>query len=211
MDWRSGIELAKNIRLMLQPACERVEIAGSLRRMRSEINDIEIIAKPKANPFDQLHLRIVDLVSTHSLEHGPKSKDGRKAPCGPRYYRLAIDIHGGQQPTTLERIQVDIFAVLPPADWGVIYTIRTGSAEFSHWLVTEAFRHGFKVDQGQLWKIHRDEQPWRFEKIPCPEERDFFTALGLSWVEPRDREQPPTNHTQSNINQSINQLLTNKE
>jgi DNA polymerase/3'-5' exonuclease PolX len=186
LEWRRAIDLAKDVRVLLQPACERVEIAGSLRRMRSEINDIEIVAIPKRDPFDQLQLRLTELVSNNWFMVGAKSKDGKKPPMGPRYYRLAVSVD--LNPSLLPMIQLDIFAVLPPADFGVIYTIRTGSAEFSHWLVTEALRRGFKVQGGQLFKIHRDEQPWRFEYIPCSEERDLFQALGLDWVEPRDRD-----------------------
>jgi DNA polymerase/3'-5' exonuclease PolX len=180
MEWCRAIDLAKDIRLMLSPTCLRIEIAGSLRRMRHEINDIELVATPSQKPFDLLNQRIADLLDKEWLVRGPVSKGQKKAPCGPRYYRL-------QEPNT--GIQVDIFAVLPPAEFGVIYTIRTGSAEFSHWIVTEALRKGMKVDGGQLFRIHRDEQPWRFEHIPCPEEQDFFKALEIPWVDPSQREQ----------------------
>ena len=186
MEWSRAIDLAKDIRILLQPACERVEIAGSVRRMRHEINDIEIVALPKRDPFDRLQLRIIDLISHHWLEHGLKSKDGKKVPFGPRYYRLTLPAENYSLKLGL---QVDVFAVLPPADWGVIYTIRTGSAEFSHWIVTEALRKGMKVDGGQLFRIHRDEQPWRFEHIPCPEEQDFFKALEIPWADPPNENQ----------------------
>ena len=202
MEWPHAIDLAKNIRLLLLASCERVEIAGSLRRMRSEVNDIELVAVPKRNPFDQLHLQILDMLSHHLLEPGLKSKDGKKAPCGPRYYRLQIP-----NPP----FQLDLFAVFEPADWGIIFTIRTGSAAFSHWLVTEALRRGFKVQDGQLFKIDRKTQPWILTKIPCPNEGDLFRALGLAFIDPPNREIPPsistapqptnqpTNHTQRNI------------
>ena len=186
MEWSRAIDLAKDIRVLLQPACERVEIAGSVRRMRSDVHDIEIVAVPKQDPFDRLQLRLTDLISHNWFMPGAKSKDGKKPPLGPRYYRLRVPVD--LNPSLLESIQLDIFAVLPPADWGVIYTIRTGSAEFSHWIVTEALRKGMKVDGGQLFRIHRDEQPWRFEHIPCPEEQDFFKALEIPWVEPPQRE-----------------------
>jgi DNA polymerase/3'-5' exonuclease PolX len=179
MEWASAIEVAKAIRLELQPACERIEIGGSLRRLRPDINDVEIIAQPRISPFNELDLRLLSLGAEKRLVPGPRSSDGKKPPYGPRYKRLAEPLSG---------LQVDVFSVLPPADFGVIYTIRTGSAAFSHWFVTEALRRSYKVDKGQLFRIHRDEQPWRFERIPCPEERDVFQALGIPWPPPHDRE-----------------------
>jgi DNA polymerase/3'-5' exonuclease PolX len=186
LEWCEAIDLAKETRLLLQPVCERVEIAGSVRRLKPEVNDIEIVAVPKRDPFDQLQLRLADMVSHKYLLPGPESKDGKRPPMGPRYYRLTIPMTHAPG-----FMQLDLFAVLPPADFGVIYTIRTGSAAFSHWLVTEALKRGMKVDQGQLWRIHREEQPWRFERLACPEESDFFGQVGLDWVEPKDRELPP--------------------
>jgi DNA polymerase/3'-5' exonuclease PolX len=190
VEWPRALDHAKDVRLLLQPCCERVEIAGSLRRLRAEVNDIEFVAQPKMQPFDMLNARLADMVAHHWLYPGPASKNMKRPPMGPRYYRLAIPIGG-----TEDRLQLDIFAVLPPADFGVIFTIRTGSAEFSHWLVTEALRKGMKVQDGQLFRIHRDEQPWRFEKIPCPEEPDFFRALGIEYVHPSSRQQPATMST----------------
>ena len=189
MEWRNAIQHAKDVRLLFQACCERVEIAGSLRRQCAEVHDIEIVAKPKTDPFDQLQIRVADMLSHHWLEPGPKSKDGKKPPMGPRYYRLQIPV---QRPEC-DSIQLDLFAVLPPADFGVIYAIRTGSAEFSHWLVTEALRKGMQVEDGQLWKWSPSGKPLLLQervKIPCPEEVDFFRALGIEYVHPSDRQQP---------------------
>jgi DNA polymerase/3'-5' exonuclease PolX len=181
MEWHRAVDLAKDVRLLLAPCCVWVEIAGSIRRMRYEINDIEIIAVPKQDPFNQLDLRVIQLLDQRLLLPGEPSKGMKKPPMGQKYKRLRV-------PADPEPIQLDLFSVLPPADFGIIFCIRTGSAEFSHWIVTEALRRSYKVKDGQLFRIHRDEQPWRFEHIPCPEEWDLFQALGIPWVEPRDRD-----------------------
>jgi DNA polymerase/3'-5' exonuclease PolX len=152
--------------------------------MRHEINDIEIVAVPKQDPFNQLDLRVIQLLDQHLLLPGEPSKGMKKSPMGPKYKRLRI-------PADPTPIQLDIFAVLPPANFGIIHCIRTGSAEFSHWIVTEALRRGMKVEGGQLFKIHRDESPWRFEHIPCAEEQDFFQALSIPYLDPVHRESSP--------------------
>jgi DNA polymerase/3'-5' exonuclease PolX len=62
--------------------------------------------------------------------------------------------------------------------------IRTGSAEFSKAIVTLAPRRGFRFIDGRL-----------FPAIGLPatlacvvlEEGDVFAALGVPWVDPKDR------------------------
>ena len=55
-------------------------------------------------------------------------------------------------------LPVDLFIVHPPAEWGVIFALRTGPGDWNVRLV-----------------------------IACPEEADFFRALGQAWVEPWER------------------------
>lgn len=73
MEWSKAIGYARDVKLLLQPCCDRIEIAGSLRRLRSEVHDIEIVTKPKMDPFDQLQMRIADMVSHHRLYPDRKS------------------------------------------------------------------------------------------------------------------------------------------
>ena len=190
MDWAEANKIAQGIIDWLRPACERLEVAGSLRRGRQWVSDIEIVAKPKLMPFDELRPLIERVVDEGLLQEGLPSKDSKRAAFGPRYYRL-------QHP--MPCIQVDIFVVLPPRDWGVLYCIRTGSAEFSHWIVTEALRRGMKVKDGQLFRMGIFDNTSRgtiydeskLTKIPCPEEQNFFQALGIPYLEPSQRETPP--------------------
>lgn len=75
---------------------------------------------------------------------------------------------------------VDVY--LPtPETWGVIATLRTGSAEFSRGLVTfwRDPAHGRRISDGRMFD--------RACALDTPEERDVFRVAGLQWVEPRDR------------------------
>lgn len=182
MDWASAIQVAAMIRLDLQPACERIEIGGSLRRLCAEVSDIEIIAKPRVDPFNELDLLLVGLIAKKRLVPGPGSSDGKKPPYGPRYKRLAEPLSG---------MQIDVFSVLPPANWGILYAVRTGSAHFSHWLASRAIERGMRIRDGQLYAYDKTSLPWREFTIPCPEEENFFQALGLPWIQPPDRELAP--------------------
>ena len=119
----------------------------------------------QVNYFDEF---IKDCVDNKIIQNGEPDKAGKKAPFGPKYYRLKY-----------KNYKLDIFSVMPPAQWGVIYTIRTGSADFSHWLVQSGWNRGIKVEDGQIVE--------KGKLMVTPEEEDVFRALGLPWVEPKDR------------------------
>ena len=50
MEYEVAIEIAEKVKALLLPHCERIEIAGSVRRKKPNVKDIEIVAIPK--PFD---------------------------------------------------------------------------------------------------------------------------------------------------------------
>lgn len=47
MKHTEAYQIATRIKAELQPHCERIEIAGSIRRNKPEVKDIEIVAIPK--------------------------------------------------------------------------------------------------------------------------------------------------------------------
>lgn len=170
--------LADRIVARFSPWCSRIEIAGSLRRKRAEVGDIEIVAVP----------RMVDGVPATMFDAPPKvsALDGALAEAaafgfivahperpanGEKYKRLWVPERG---------IQLDLFLVRPPAEWGPIFTIRTGPADYSQRLVTALLRKGWKCAEGRVL----DNEG---ERVPCPEERDFLAACGEPWAEPEDR------------------------
>jgi hypothetical protein len=79
----------------------------------------------------------------------------------------------------------------------VIFTLRTGSADFSQWLVTDRQKGGGRmscrtVNEGRVWRLVDGEGPFAIptrEAMETPEEKDVFEALGVDWVtvEKRDR------------------------
>ncbi|MGI0079679.1 MAG: hypothetical protein ACRECH_08645 [Nitrososphaerales archaeon] len=189
MNYDEALARAENVLMYLKPFCERVGIAGSIRRKKQDdIKDIEIVAVPifyeqdistnltgekMIQRTDMLAVRVEQLLSEGIFGHGDPDKTGKRAPCGPKYYRLRYD---GEK--------LDLFVVIPPAQWGVIFAIRTGDKDFSHWLVTRALEIGMKVDGGSLYQIGSN-----FEiAIPTPEETDFFKALKVKWIEPEKRD-----------------------
>jgi DNA polymerase/3'-5' exonuclease PolX len=153
----------------LSPYCERISIAGSVRRQKPEVHDIEIVAVPKVidvpNMFDTVGER--GFPSDLFLSY-------RMIKNGDRYKQIVLP----------EGINLDLFIVLPPAQWGVILTIRTGPADFSHKIVTSKSFGGYlpgdcKVHDGGVYRGGA--------LIPMPEEADFWKFVGMRWIEPEKR------------------------
>lgn len=168
--------VAERIISALAPYCERIELAGSLRRKRPAVGDIEIVAIPRRprDLFGQVLAEEPTALDRFLDERGVQfAKRGRK------YQQFAY-----------RGYKVDLF--LPTAEtWGCVYTIRTGSAEFSHWLVSPEPRGACP------WSVRfggKDGNPGRLTHdgrlLATPEEEDVFAALGLPWIEPAGRDGP---------------------
>lgn len=175
---RRALEDARRIAIavseVLAPACARIEIAGSIRREQLSVTDIELVAEPRLltdlfgepaeGPTD-LDLLVDRLIAQQLLA----PREPRRM--GQRFKALAA---------VRTNMPIDLFIVRPPRTWGATLAIRTGSAEFSRFMVAEARRRGRRVDECQVW----DEDG---ERIPTPTERDFFAACRVAWVPPRSR------------------------
>lgn len=170
ISWNEAAGIARDLLAHLTPACERVLVAGSLRRRKPEIGDIEIVARPVMRPVLDM---FGDAISEESALDDALARLGvALTKNGERYKQFTF---GGQQ--------VDLF-IATAETWGCVATIRTGSSDFSRWLVTERKYGGAKPH-------HMDFKEGRLlsagAPLVTPEERDVFAALELEWVEPIDR------------------------
>lgn len=193
MDINKAFSLAENLLYYFSPVCERILIAGSVRRMKPQVKDIELvaipdltIAVPKAKlefgkPLPINHKTMLDYLIYRSIE----KEEIRIEKNGERYKKFTMLHHD---------ISIDFFLVLPPASWGVQFAIRTGPADFSHWMVTRkrnggALPNGYRVQDGSVWEGERETKSLEGENlIGFDSEKDFLDFLGLGWVEPRERE-----------------------
>jgi len=173
MELIDAYEIAIRIKWQLDPYCERVEIAGSIRRNKLEVKDIEIVAKPIIEyGYDLFGNQISWKSKMDDFQFddlGKIIKNGNKF--------KQIELHQG--------IKLDLFIVLPPAQWGVQMIIRTGPAEFSRWVVTQRYKGGalpdnFYVKDGCAYY-------WNGRGISMDGENEFFNLLGLEYIEPENR------------------------
>jgi DNA polymerase/3'-5' exonuclease PolX len=190
-------QLAQHLIDYMRPSCERIEVAGSIRRESEEVKDLEIVCIPR---FEEKAKEFSLLAETYSAnllwEHlfrsefikwikpsVPDIEDWHIRPDG-KYWRGLILKGKFDAPAD---IKLDVF-LTRPENWGVIYTIRTGSADFSRALVTYARDSTpYRVDGGELCRDTARDSRERFLPVPCSEERHLFDSLNLEWIEPRMR------------------------
>lgn len=151
----------------LRPYSYRIEIAGSIRRKCRECGDIEIVWIPSTSG----QWAAYDLINT--------------------WTRVKGDAHGKYTQRVLpEGVKLDLFRATPQ-NWGLIYAIRTGSADFSHQVLAVGWtRRGFTSKEGNLFKVVRDDVndlTLTEAPTPVPEEMFLFNLIGVPYIEPEKR------------------------
>lgn len=187
---REAREVAATLIEALRPYCERVEVAGSIRRGKPFVNDIEIVCVPRTllvetvKPEDLFsdavevaetnRVRVPGFVNTvhewqlKSLDTCLQEKTFGD-PWKGKYVKFNL----------VTGTQVDLF-ITTPEQWGYIFTIRTGSADFMKMIAGRWVKLGYKGIDGELT---RGGTTYQF-----PEEADLFGTLGLRVPPPQDRE-----------------------
>jgi DNA polymerase/3'-5' exonuclease PolX len=155
--------------------CERIEVAGSVRRRRAEVKDIEIVYCPRLEPgqaamFPEMGSMVpaTNAVLRGLLIQGVLKWDREVLRNGPRYKRV---IH------TASGAIVELFRANPD-NWGLIYALRTGPADFMKMLVSHEWEGGvmpigMKMQDGYLWR--------EGQRLATPTEHVFFEEMGLMW------------------------------
>jgi DNA polymerase (family 10) len=164
---RSEVEpLAFKILCVIEPFCEKVQIAGSIRRSQGKINDIDIVMQPKSDSW-------LKIIKTIRYEYDAiTEKQGDKL--ATLYVPFASKQGQGH-------VQVDLYRA-SEGTWGILLLIRTGSAEYNVYLCNLAIRKGYRLaySQGLLNE--------KGEVIASKTEQEVFQALGLPFIIPQDRE-----------------------
>ena len=177
MELSKARTIAQKWQEIFQPVCDRIEIAGSIRREKPEVKDIELICVPLQDfesdlfgvssvPYYPIHDHVLELI-----------KIGKCTPVksGMKYKQLVLE----------DGINLDLFIVTRQT-WAVQFTLRTGPEDFSHWIVKKrryggALPSNCYVKHGLVWKEGGKEP------LDIRSEEDFLDFLNLGWVEPKDR------------------------
>lgn len=165
----------------IAPYVSRYEVVGSIRRRRETVNDIDLIAIPHLLGFtdDQAWNKI-----PHVLNQRLNAAVERR---GKELIRILM-------PNCLETpaknsnpfvdyrhsVQVDLYRARPET-WGILELVRTGSKEHNVELCAHALKHQMMLSAAR--GILKGGVV-----IASKTELDIFQALGLPYVEPKDRE-----------------------
>jgi len=163
-------KVAEELVERLTPACERIEIAGSLRRRKPMVGDIELVCIPKYDGvLDMLDQAIRGLMFNGVLDYrlnkgdirtyGPKNKLLRHVPSG---------------------IGVDVFCTTPDC-WAVTLFLRTGGAATNQRIATEALKRGWR------FQAYGRGFTTPYGEVICHSEEDVFASLGLPYLPPERR------------------------
>jgi DNA polymerase (family 10) len=154
-------KIANQIKTAVCVHCERLEVAGSIRRKKPSVHDIDFVAVAKN---DAEWKKISEKLKRIKAKPGCAGGSIIKAylPC----------------PNGL--FQVDIYRAKPDT-FGVHLLIRTGSAEHNMWLAGYAISKGMRLKYSEgLIKEGR--------AVAGADERGVFAALGLPCPAPGQRE-----------------------
>ncbi len=182
-----ALPLAQEFAAALRPHAVRLAIAGSIRRQRTVVKDIEIVAQVQpATATDMFGQPIPDAPSPTLLalpavlaQTGWTLVKG-----GDRYKQLSHPDHP---------LKLDLFLVHDPAHWGLVYLLRTGSAEFNLALVNHINQLGWHLADNTLHQHRKQNDQPCTRGSQCsmaavtPEEADVFAALSLPWIPPASR------------------------
>jgi DNA polymerase/3'-5' exonuclease PolX len=173
--------VAKWLVTYLSSTCSRIEIAGSIRRRKPEVGDIEILYVPKmtggtpdlfgvSEPLPATDVAIGQLLRSGVLA---KRKNSKGSEIWGDKNKLALHVESG--------IPVDLFATSESC-WHNYLVCRTGPAESNMRIAKRAqdlnlkwkpYGEGFETPSGKL--------------IPCASEEEVFAVVGLHFSEPRLR------------------------
>jgi DNA polymerase/3'-5' exonuclease PolX len=165
-------EIASSLILDLLPVCERIQVAGSVRRRQETVGDIELVAIPRCEPTGLFGDQRTNALWAHLHASGAYHFIKGDHPDG-RYYQLAL--------TADPDLHVDVF-LAQLDNW----LVRTGSAAFStailarwKWLQGLGREQSGSVN-GRL--VTRSGQV-----VPTPEEETIFHLLGMEPLAPERR------------------------
>lgn len=180
-----AITVAAELCKALEPVCERLIVAGSLRRMKADVGDVEIlyIGKPEVRqePADMFASVTVNLADEmiRSLEISAvllrrKNVNGSEM-YGPKNKLMCHRATG---------LPVDLFAATPENWWNYL-VCRTGPAESNTRICMAAQDRGWKWNP---YGVGFSRPSGLGVEIRAMEsEAEVFAFVGLPYAEPKDR------------------------
>ena len=143
-------KLAQEIVEQIHPYCERIEVAGSIRRKKSEVRDVDIALIPKQSLWPRIIATLQRAMHAKILKRGDSIAQ-----------------------LTIKDVNVDLY-VANEQTWEALLLIRTGPAEHNIKLSQIALRKGMKLTHKGLIKggkviASTEKEIFEALDLPCVE------------------------------------------
>jgi len=179
MKWQQAWEIGMEVVEALSPACDRIMIAGSVRRGKPEPKDVEIVYIPRMSSERVDLFSYGDVPATEAMIEELVDRrlwlfDDVVRRNGPKYKRMMHCMSGA----VIELFRAD------HDNWGYILALRTGPGDFNKVWAAHPWDGGclptdIALKDGYLW---RSGKP-----VATPSEDEFFAMIGLPCWQPEER------------------------
>lgn len=186
MDLAKARQLAEAVKAELEDVCERIEIAGSVRRKYFQVGDLEFVVIPKQH-FTLLGEPLERSMLDDRLDSLVRQDKLRRLKNGPKWKQFELVKAG---------CRMDLY-LCTPETWAVVLFMRTGPADFSHQVVTqkgkrcaESGRPGLLPEYMSFGNQTEEGRNRLFaygEALKIDSEEELFKLVGLKYLEPWER------------------------
>ena len=153
--------IAEQIQTAVTPHCDKLEIAGSIRRQKPIVHDIDFVAIAKND------------LEWQKISQTLKRTKAKLLCSGSSVIKALVPMENGL-------FQVDFYRAQPNT-LGIHLLVRTGSAEHNTWLASLAISKGMRIKYSE--GLTKDGKV-----IAGENEQSVFEALGLPTPAPSERE-----------------------
>jgi DNA polymerase (family 10) len=161
LELKEAERIAYLVKATVESQCEKIEVAGSLRRQKSKVHDIDFVVIAKSD------------VDWHKICEKLKLLKAKPNCSGNSVIKAFVPCQNGL-------FQVDFYRA-KQSTFGIHLLVRTGSAEHNIWLAGYAFSKDMRLKYGEgLIKESK--------AIAGETEQGVFDALGLPYPLPSTRE-----------------------
>jgi DNA polymerase (family 10) len=157
LDLKEAERLANQLKTAVEAQCDRIEVAGSIRRQKTKVHDIDFVVVTKNDAEWQ--------------KINEKLKQLRAKPncSGNSIIKAFVPCQNGL-------LQVDFYRA-KPSTFGIHLLVRTGSADHNVWLASCAISKGMRIKYSE--GLIKDNSV-----IAGETEKGVFEALGLPFPLP---------------------------
>lgn len=177
IDLSKAISIESQLRPYIEPFCTRYNIAGSIRRKRETVGDIELVIIPSNAPalFAKLDGMVEQGIITKALyntAHGLRPRWGEKLRCF-RYQGATVEL-----------------SISNEHKYGYRYWLCTGPSQANHYVMSQmdTQKSAIRFKDGYGWLTeYIGGTPVYKDKLHIPTEETLFNMLNLPFTFPEWR------------------------